>query len=157
MNMFLSLVPHAPRMFTHHVPPRIVHANAPAGYRTRVGERGLKMSGGEKQRVAIARMLLKNPRIVLCDEATSSLDSETEAQILGELKAVTQGRTTVFIAHRLSTVVDVDQIVVLENGQVAECGTHTSLLAQPTSRYAQMWALQANAHRSASGRAPTTL
>jgi len=113
----------------------------PKGYDTVVGERGLKLSGGEKQRVAIARMVLKKPRIVLCDEATSSLDSETEHEILENLKEVTEGRTAVFIAHRLSTVVDMDLICVLDKGQVAESGTHWELLAA-NGKYASMWARQ---------------
>lgn len=110
----------------------------PEGYNTQVGERGLKLSGGEKQRVGIARTLLKNPPILLLDEATSALDSETEQGILESLRAMGQGRSVITIAHRLSTVVDADKIVVLENGQVVEQGTHANLLSQD-GRYAAMW------------------
>lgn len=100
----------------------------PQQYETRVGERGLKLSGGEKQRVAIARMLLKKPSLIFCDEATSALDSATEQQILKELKQVTEGITTVFIAHRLSTIMDCDTIFVMDAGRVVEQGTHGELL-----------------------------
>ncbi len=110
----------------------------PEGYQTTVGERGLKLSGGEKQRVGIARTLLKNPPILLLDEATSALDSETERDIQDSLKEMGQGRSVITIAHRLSTVVDADQIVVLEKGHVVERGTHDALLAR-AGRYAQMW------------------
>ncbi|SMX34450.1 ABCB family ABC transporter ATP-binding protein/permease [Actibacterium lipolyticum] len=113
----------------------------PHGYNTLVGERGLKLSGGEKQRVGIARTLLKNPPILLLDEATSALDSETEAEIQSELKAMGHGRTVLSIAHRLSTIVDADEIVVLENGLVAERGCHDDLLALG-GRYAAMWQRQ---------------
>jgi ATP-binding cassette subfamily B protein len=113
----------------------------PEGYETRVGERGLKLSGGEKQRVAIARTLLKNPPILILDEATSALDSRTEAEILDTLEAIERGRTTIVIAHRLSTVVNADRIVVLENGQIAEQGTHAELLEQ-RGTYAEMWMRQ---------------
>ncbi|MBM7406894.1 ATP-binding cassette subfamily B protein [Sphingomonas sp. JUb134] len=114
----------------------------PDGYDTRVGERGLKLSGGEKQRVAIARTLLKNPPVLILDEATSALDSRTEAEILSTLEAIEQGRTTIVIAHRLSTVVHADRIVVLEAGQVVESGTHGELLRK-NGVYAEMWARQA--------------
>ncbi|WP_374296050.1 ABC transporter ATP-binding protein/permease [Sphingomonas sp.] len=114
----------------------------PDGYDTRVGERGLKLSGGEKQRVAIARTLLKNPPILILDEATSALDSRTESDILETLEAVERGRTTIVIAHRLSTVVKADQIVVLDGGRVAERGTHAELLRRG-GLYAEMWARQA--------------
>ena len=114
----------------------------PDGYDTRVGERGLKLSGGEKQRVAIARTLLKNPPVLILDEATSALDSRTEAEILSTLEAIEQGRTTIVIAHRLSTVVHADRIVVLEAGQVVESGTHAELLRK-NGVYAEMWARQA--------------
>ena len=120
----------------------------PQGYDTRVGERGLKLSGGEKQRVAIARTLLKDPPILILDEATSALDSRTEADILATLEAVERGRTTVVIAHRLSTVVDADQIVVLEDGHVAERGTHAALLRRG-GRYAEMWTRQAREREEA--------
>ncbi|MBL3570868.1 ABC transporter ATP-binding protein/permease [Rhodovulum visakhapatnamense] len=113
----------------------------PKGYETLVGERGLKLSGGEKQRVGIARTLLKNPPILLLDEATSALDSETEAGIQSELKAMGEGRTVIAIAHRLSTIVDADKIVVLEDGHVVERGTHEALLARG-GRYAAMWQRQ---------------
>jgi ABC-type transport system involved in Fe-S cluster assembly fused permease/ATPase subunit len=114
----------------------------PLGYATRVGERGLKLSGGEKQRVAIARTLLKNPPILILDEATSALDSRTEAEILDTLEAIERGRTTIVIAHRLSTVVHADQIVVLEAGRAVEKGTHGELLRQG-GVYAEMWNRQA--------------
>jgi len=114
----------------------------PQGFDTRVGERGLKLSGGEKQRVAIARTLVKNPPILILDEATSALDSKTEADIQATLEAIERGRTTIVIAHRLSTVVHADQIVVLEAGRVAERGTHGELLRM-NGLYAEMWARQA--------------
>ncbi|WP_445191130.1 ABCB family ABC transporter ATP-binding protein/permease [Sphingomonas sp. Tas61C01] len=118
------------------------------GYGTRVGERGLKLSGGEKQRVAIARTLLKNPPILILDEATSALDSRTEADILATLEAIERGRTTIVIAHRLSTVVHADQIVVLDAGRVAERGTHAELLRRG-GIYAEMWARQAQERQEA--------
>ena len=114
----------------------------PDGYATRVGERGLKLSGGEKQRVAIARTLLKNPPVLILDEATSALDSRTEAEILATLEAIAARRTTIVIAHRLSTVVHAEQIVVLDNGRVAERGTHAELLRRG-GLYAEMWQRQA--------------
>jgi ATP-binding cassette subfamily B protein len=114
----------------------------PEGYATRVGERGLKLSGGEKQRVAIARTILKNPRILILDEATSALDTRTEQDIQSALRAVAQHRTTLTIAHRLSTVVDADEILVLVDGVVAERGRHAELLARE-GVYARMWAMQA--------------
>ncbi len=114
----------------------------PEGYETQVGERGLKLSGGEKQRVGIARTLLKDPPILLLDEATSALDTETERSIQEELKMMGQGRSVITIAHRLSTVVDSDQIIVLDKGEIAEQGTHEELLAL-NGRYASMWARQA--------------
>lgn len=116
-------------------------ASLPQGDKTVVGERGLKVSGGEKQRIAIARVLLKGAPILIFDEATSALDSHAEAAILDAMHEVATGHTTIVIAHRLSTVVDADQIMVLENGKVAEQGTHAELLAQQ-GRYAQMWAIQ---------------
>ncbi len=113
----------------------------PQQYETIVGERGLKLSGGEKQRVAIARAVLKNPRIVIFDEATSSLDSQSESMILNAMQEVTQGVTTLVIAHRLSTIVDADSIYVFDQGRVVESGNHRELLAQQ-GIYANMWALQ---------------
>ena len=113
----------------------------PDGYDTTVGERGLKLSGGEKQRVGIARTLLKNPPILLLDEATSALDTDTERDIQDSLKAMGQGRSVITIAHRLSTVVDADQIVVLDKGKVVEQGTHDALL-DLNGRYAHMWLRQ---------------
>ncbi len=114
----------------------------PDKYDTRVGERGLKLSGGEKQRVAIARTILKDPRILILDEATSALDTRTERDIEEALRAVSARRTTLVIAHRLSTVVDADEIIVLADGRIAERGTHRELLARDDV-YAHMWALQA--------------
>ncbi len=113
----------------------------PKGYETMVGERGLKLSGGEKQRVAIARTLLKNPPVLIFDEATSALDSANERAIQAELRSVSQGKTALVIAHRLSTVVDAHEIVVLDAGRVVERGPHAQLLALD-GRYAQMWRLQ---------------
>jgi ATP-binding cassette, subfamily B, heavy metal transporter len=115
----------------------------PKGYATMVGERGLKLSGGEKQRVAIARTLLKNPPILIFDEATSALDSANERAIQAELQGVASGKTTLVIAHRLSTVVDAHEILVLDAGRIVERGTHAQLLALQ-GRYAAMWALQQN-------------
>lgn len=114
-----------------------IHA-LPDGYETQVGERGLKLSGGEKQRVAIARTILKNPRIMLFDEATSALDSGTEKEIQDNLKEVSRDRSTLVIAHRLSTIVDSDQILVLDNGRIAERGRHAELLERD-GKYADMW------------------
>jgi ATP-binding cassette subfamily B protein len=113
----------------------------PDGYETRVGERGLKLSGGEKQRVAIARALLKNPPMLIFDEATSALDSRTEKAIQASLDFAARGRTTLVIAHRLSTIMNADQILVMEDGRIVERGSHQALLAA-SGRYAQMWALQ---------------
>jgi ATP-binding cassette subfamily B (MDR/TAP) protein 7 len=111
----------------------------PKKYDTQVGERGLKLSGGEKQRVSIARAILKNPLILVYDEATSSLDTITEHKILDALKRATKNRTTIVIAHRLSTVIDADEILLLVGGRIVERGTHTQLLASPDSYYSQLW------------------
>ncbi|HYW56450.1 MAG TPA: ABC transporter ATP-binding protein/permease [Polaromonas sp.] len=116
-------------------------SSTPTGYQTMVGERGLKLSGGEKQRVAIARTLLKNPPIMIFDEATSALDSANERAIQAELRSIAENKTTLVIAHRLSTVVDAHEILVMEAGQIIERGTHAELLAHG-QRYAAMWALQ---------------
>jgi len=113
----------------------------PAGYDTMVGERGLKLSGGEKQRVAIARTVLKNPAILIFDEATSALDSKSEQAIQQQLKEIAKGRTSLVIAHRLSTIVDAAQILVMDHGRIVEQGTHAELLGQGRV-YAQMWARQ---------------
>ncbi|KAL6774150.1 ATM2 [Auxenochlorella protothecoides x Auxenochlorella symbiontica] len=113
----------------------------PDGYDTEVGERGLKLSGGEKQRVALARAFLKDPPVLLCDEATSALDSTTEKEILGSLFALARGRTTLLVAHRLSTAAQCDKIVVLEQGRVVEQGSHAQLLAAG-GRYAELWSRQ---------------
>ena len=118
----------------------------PDGFGTMVGERGLKLSGGEKQRVAIARTLVKNPPILLLDEATSALDTRTEQEILGTLKRLEEGRTTIAIAHRLSTIADADNILVLDHGTLAESGTHNALLAKG-GLYAEMWSRQAAERR----------
>jgi ATP-binding cassette subfamily B protein len=126
----------------------------PDGYESTVGERGLKLSGGEKQRVAIARAVLKNPRILIFDEATSALDSATEQGIQEELTRIARGHTTLVIAHRLSTVMDADQILVLEGGRIVERGSHRELLARGGA-YARMWSLQqeAAAHEKAAAEA----
>jgi len=116
----------------------------PQGYDAMVGERGLKLSGGEKQRVAIARTILKNPPILLLDEATSALDTGTEREIQGALNEVSLGRTSLVIAHRLSTVIDADEILVLDHGSIIERGRHEQLLAQ-NGHYASMWNKQREA------------
>jgi ABC-type transport system involved in Fe-S cluster assembly fused permease/ATPase subunit len=116
-------------------------ATLPEGYETRVGERGLKLSGGEKQRVAIARAMLKDPRILIFDEATSALDSKSEKAIQAELDRIAHGHTTLMIAHRLSTVMDADEILVMDHGRIIERGTHRVLLERKGA-YAQMWSLQ---------------
>ena len=119
----------------------------PDGYATMVGERGLKLSGGEKQRVAIARTILKAPPILILDEATSALDTHTEQEIQSALDIVSKNRTTLVIAHRLSTVIGADEIIVLKEGLIAERGTHTSLMAQ-NGLYASMWSRQREAIRA---------
>jgi ATP-binding cassette, subfamily B, heavy metal transporter len=116
----------------------------PDGYRTMVGERGLKLSGGEKQRVAIARTILKDPRILILDEATSALDTRTEQEIQAALRQVSADRTTLVIAHRLSTVVEADEIIVLQDGRIAERGSHAALIARD-GLYAEMWRRQSEA------------
>jgi ATP-binding cassette subfamily B protein len=113
----------------------------PDGYETIVGERGLKLSGGEKQRIAIARVILKNPRILVFDEATSSLDSRSEQSILTSLKQVAMQHTTLVIAHRLSTIIDADNILVMDRGKIVEQGSHQALLAED-GLYAHLWQLQ---------------
>lgn len=130
-------VEHAARLARLHE----LIANLPLGYETRVGERGVKLSGGERQRVAIARAVLKQPLIYVFDEATSSLDSHTERDILSNLREISRGSTTLVIAHRLSAVMHADQIVVLDDGVVAECGTHSYLLARG-GKYAALWRAQ---------------
>ena len=119
----------------------------PLGYKTMVGERGLKLSGGEKQRVAIARTILKGPPILILDEATSALDSHTEKEIQDALDRVAQGRTTLVIAHRLSTIVHADAILVVENGRLVEQGTHAELVAKG-GLYASLWERQRQAEKA---------
>jgi ATP-binding cassette subfamily B protein len=120
---------------------------SPKGYETEVGERGLKLSGGEKQRVAIARTILKAPPILLLDEATSALDSHTEREIQDALERVSRNRTTLVIAHRLSTIVGADEIIVLDRGTIVERGTHYDLLAR-SGLYASMWNRQREAEEA---------
>lgn len=128
-------------------------ASLPRGYASRVGERGLKLSGGEKQRVAIARTILKNPPILILDEATSALDTHTERDIQASLAEISANRTTLVIAHRLSTIVDADEIIVLDGGQIVERGNHDSLL-QRGGAYAQLWQRQLTADEPASPQSP---
>jgi ATP-binding cassette subfamily B protein len=122
-------------------------ASLPDGYETPVGERGLKLSGGEKQRVAIARALLKNPAILIFDEATSALDSKSEQAIQAELDRIAVGRTTLVIAHRLSTVMNANEILVMDAGRIVERGSHAALLAR-NGAYAAMWRLQLQEKRA---------
>jgi ATP-binding cassette subfamily B protein len=119
----------------------------PEGYSSTVGERGLKLSGGEKQRVAIARTILKRPSILVFDEATSALDSHTEQEILKSLREVSAERTTLTIAHRLSTIIDADEILVLQSGRIAERGSHAALLDRG-GVYAEMWTRQQEAQQA---------
>ena len=133
---------------------RMAHLEAfikqlPDGVETMVGERGLKLSGGEKQRVAIARTILKRPPILLFDEATSSLDSKSERSILAALREIAEGHTSLVIAHRLSTIVDADRIVVLDQGAIVEQGTHHELL-ELDGRYAELWSTQLRSARLSS-------
>jgi ATP-binding cassette subfamily B protein len=121
--------------------PGATHDSLPEGYETMVGERGLKLSGGEKQRVAIARTLLKNPVVMIFDEATSALDSKSEQMIQAQLKQIAKSRTSLVIAHRLSTIVDAQQILVMDKGRIIERGTHPELMAM-AGAYAQMWERQ---------------
>ncbi len=122
--------------------------STPDGYTTRVGERGLKLSGGERQRVSIARTILKGPRMLMFDEATSALDTRTEKEIQESLRQISVGITTLMIAHRLSTVIHADEILVLDGGQIAERGRHQELLERG-GLYADMWARQIEANRAA--------
>ncbi len=131
-------------------------AQLPEGYDTRVGERGLKLSGGEKQRVAIARALLKNPAILIFDEATSALDSKTEKAIQAQIERAAEGRTALVIAHRLSTIMDADEIIVLDAGRIVERGRHAALLASGGA-YAQMWLLQQQEAEAQHAPAPAPL
>ena len=116
----------------------------PDGYDTLVGERGVKLSGGQRQRVAIARAILKNAPILILDEATSALDSESEALIQSALRELIKGRTAIVIAHRLSTVMDLDRIIVLKDGKIAEVGSHAELL-KASGAYAKLWSRQSGA------------
>ena len=120
----------------------------PKGWETRVGERGVKLSGGERQRVGIARAILKNPAILVLDEATSALDSATEQDVQGALEEAAKGRTTLMVAHRLSTVAGADEIIVLDEGKIVERGTHRELLDR-AGLYADLWSRQSRAHEDA--------
>ena len=130
-----------------HNAAKLAHIHEPIlgmskGYNTIVGERGLTLSGGEKQRVAIARALLKDPQVLLFDEITSALDSETESKILDAVNHLSKGKTTIYIAHRLSTAASCDKILVLDGGRVVEYGTHAELMEKDGGKYSQMWQLQ---------------
>ena len=124
-------------------------AGLPEGLETRVGERGLKLSGGEKQRVGLARAILKDPAVLILDEATSALDSQTESEVQAALSEAAEGRTTIAVAHRLSTIAGADRIFVLDAGRVAETGSHDELLARG-GLYADMWRRQSEAVSAAS-------
>ena len=115
----------------------------PDGYNTRVGERGNTLSGGEKQRIAIARAILRNPRILILDEATSALDTETERQIQDAIASLIKDRTTIAIAHRLSTLRNATKLIVLDKGRIAEMGTHEELVAEENGKYYELWHAQA--------------
>jgi ABC-type multidrug transport system fused ATPase/permease subunit len=118
----------------------------PDGYNSKVGERGVKLSGGQSQRIAIARVLLKNPKIVMLDEATSAIDSSIEALIQQAFRKLSQGRTTFVIAHRLSTIADADQILVVDKGEIIERGTHGELLERMGGKYKELWGKQTQGH-----------
>jgi ABC-type multidrug transport system fused ATPase/permease subunit len=120
----------------------------PDGYNSKVGERGVKLSGGQMQRIAIARVLLKDPKVVMLDEATSAIDSSTEALIQQAFRKLCQGRTTFVIAHRLSTIKDADQILVVQKGEIIERGTHEELLEKMGGKYRELWEQQTQGHMS---------
>ena len=120
----------------------------PEKYNTMVGERGVKLSGGQRQRIAIARAILKNALILILDEATSSLDSLTEHYIQGSIKELIAGKTVIAIAHRLSTLKDMDRLIVIDNGKIIESGTHDELINMPSSLYSQIWHTQYTMHNA---------
>jgi ATP-binding cassette subfamily B protein len=165
LRSFIGIVPQEPILFNNTIGYNIAYGNdkarkmdiiqsakmanlhdfiesLPQKYETQVGERGIKLSGGQKQRLAIARMILSNPRIIVFDEATSNLDSESERLIQASLKKISQDRTVLIVAHRFSTVRNVDKIIVLENGRIKEEGTHQSLIRRKESLYHYLWRLQ---------------
>lgn len=165
LRSFMGIVPQDPIMFNHTLRFNLAYGatepthadllravdmahltdfinSLPEGFDTQVGERGIKLSGGQKQRLAIARMILSNPDIIIFDEATSQLDSESEQKIQSAFWAAAQGKTTLIIAHRLSTVMRANKIVVMHNGQIAETGTHKQLITRKSSLYAHFWSLQ---------------